>query len=243
MTTTLPKGCVLGSSVRYNSSMDLDEYSAYYWDSKSNSFKWEYTDTPARVDATDDVIERYAEMIRVSTLKNLIDEDKLRSKAVTANKRVRVIRGKKLPLGTEADCVWEGHTQYGYSAILIIDGKKIYTSTFNLEVVNPDSYLTAAHELEKRAEQAKSRAKVEMRMRVDADAQNAHCIDFKSAKHLKLEQQAWGDKNYYEAPFVGTHTFAELSVEVRQYRRNAQLETFNQDAHTLVYSTWFSIGD
>lgn len=54
-------------------------------------------------------------------------------------KLVRVVRGRKLPRGTEGEIFWMGSTAYGPSiGLRLIDGSKVFTSPNNVEVLSID---------------------------------------------------------------------------------------------------------
>lgn len=48
--------------------------------------------------------------------------------------KVKVVRGRKLPIGTTGEIFWVGDNGYGESAgLLLADGQKVFTATRNLE--------------------------------------------------------------------------------------------------------------
>ena len=69
----------------------------------------------------------------------------------------RVVRGKKVPLGTEGTCVWLGETKYGLRVGLKVEGQAetVWTAAGNVEAVRPDEAFTAAVDAAKSAETEK----------------------------------------------------------------------------------------
>jgi hypothetical protein len=55
---------------------------------------------------------------------------------IRRGKDVRVIKGRKIPIGTEARVFWLGQTKYGVSVGLeLADGRRLFTAIANLEVI------------------------------------------------------------------------------------------------------------
>ena len=52
---------------------------------------------------------------------------------VRVGTKVRVIRGRKIPIGTEAVARWVGKTQYGHRIGFDLDGQRVYTDLRNVE--------------------------------------------------------------------------------------------------------------
>lgn len=60
-------------------------------------------------------------------------------KKLDYHKLVRVVRGRKLPIGTEGEIFWMGNTKFGPSiGLRLIDGEKVFTSPRNVEVISLD---------------------------------------------------------------------------------------------------------
>lgn len=63
-------------------------------------------------------------------------KDKEEAATIRLHKLVRVVRGRKVPIGTEGEVFWMGDSGYGMSVGLrLIDGKKVFTSIKNVETV------------------------------------------------------------------------------------------------------------
>lgn len=52
-----------------------------------------------------------------------------------AGKLVRVVKGRKLPHGTEGTVVFNGHGRFGRFVVLSVEGREIVVSQSNVEVV------------------------------------------------------------------------------------------------------------
>ena len=110
-------------------------------------------------DATPEVKAEYDAWRKVQEMERLhqvaLYEDRSRTEAIelekitpTKGKMVKVVRGRKVAIGTFGKVFWYGKTPYGQSVGLIINGKdKVFTSAHNVEVV-PDN-LTLVENLAK----------------------------------------------------------------------------------------------
>ena len=68
-----------------------------------------------------------------------------------AGRRVLVVRGRKVPVGTEGTSFWYGDTQYGYRVgIELKDGTKVFTAANNVEVVDNLKLLEHLSELQEK---------------------------------------------------------------------------------------------
>lgn len=66
-------------------------------------------------------------------------KDKEEAKIIRLHKVVKVVQGRKVPIGTEGEVFWMGDSGYGMSVGLrLIDGKKVFTAMKNVEVVQLD---------------------------------------------------------------------------------------------------------
>lgn len=140
------KGCVLRVFER-NFFDDSDFYVEVY-DEETNSIKtieyattrfWTYNNH-ARVDATDEVIKKVRELqypLYTSILKaNAMDE----LKKVKVGSKVRVVSGRKVPIGTEGTVVSTDTFKYGYKTVTQIyfktEENRLYKSyTSNVEAI------------------------------------------------------------------------------------------------------------
>lgn len=62
------------------------------------------------------------------------------AKEINYHKVVKVIRGRKVPIGTVGEVMWMGNSGYGESVGLrLLDGKVVFTAKRNVEVVSLDT--------------------------------------------------------------------------------------------------------
>lgn len=67
------------------------------------------------------------------------NKDKEEAERISMHKLVRVVRGRKVPKGTEGEVFWMGDSGYDMSVGLrLIDGKKVFTAMKNVEAVQLD---------------------------------------------------------------------------------------------------------
>ncbi len=79
--------------------------------------------------------DQVADMNRIIKAK----KDKEEAATIRMHKMVRVVRGRKVPIGTEGEVFWMGDSGYGMSVGLrLIDGKKVFTAMKNVETVQLD---------------------------------------------------------------------------------------------------------
>lgn len=62
------------------------------------------------------------------------EKEKRKQLEVTPGKFLKVIKGRKIPIGTISKCFWTGSTRFGDSVGLIVNGKKVFTSKNNVVV-------------------------------------------------------------------------------------------------------------
>lgn len=138
---TTHKGLVLDLG-EYNGYDDSDFY-AVVWNWEKNAPEriqyattrgWSYPNG-AKVDATPEVIAAYAKYLETVREKERIRRAEIEKKTVRKGKTVKVVRGRKLPIGTVGLCFWTGATKFGYSVgIETPEGRK-FTALGNVEVV------------------------------------------------------------------------------------------------------------
>ena len=102
-----------------------------YWTDLGYSEGW------AQVDAPAEVIQAYREMKREE--QRVRDEAAYRTSLVRGAK-VRVVAGRKIPVGTEAEVFWFGPCKFSYGkktnvGLLLESGEKVFTSKSNVERV------------------------------------------------------------------------------------------------------------
>lgn len=66
-------------------------------------------------------------------------KDEEEARTVRLHKTVRIVKGRKFPIGTVGQVFWMGQTKFGWSVGLrFIDGTKGFTALHNVEVENVD---------------------------------------------------------------------------------------------------------
>jgi hypothetical protein len=67
------------------------------------------------------------------------EEMKREAEEISMHKLVRVVKGRKVPKGTEGEVFWIGFTKFGRSVgIRLLDGTKVFTSFENVKAVSLD---------------------------------------------------------------------------------------------------------
>ena len=127
----------------WNDSMaEYYPYASVTYVNQGGEIRW----TTIRVDAfLEPSQEREFEVIpdadQVADLARVIKarQDKEEAETVRLHKQVHVVRGRKVPIGTEGDVFWMGDSGYGMSVgIRLICGKKVFTALRNVETVQLD---------------------------------------------------------------------------------------------------------
>lgn len=183
------KGAVLALGER-NYYDDSDFY-AVVWDEAAGKIREiEYGTTRfagggnAIIDATDEVRAKADDYLVRWALEKLIRDDKADARRVAKGKRVRVVKGRKVKIGTEGLVFYMGERSYGYGSratrigIALDDDEMeretrerrdgstytvsrhknvVWTYLHNVEVIDPASYETPVEELRKYAERARGR--------------------------------------------------------------------------------------
>ena len=112
----------------------------------------------AEVDATEEVkqaAEKWLEKWAFEQFATVAAED---ARKPEKGKQVRVVRGRKVPHGTEGVLFWLGEKTYGRNKVttagirLLEDGSVVFTNIANLEVVDPENYLDSLAEIQERAQ-------------------------------------------------------------------------------------------
>ena len=70
-------------------------------------------------------------------LQEKLEKQRLEEERLDFNKTVRVVKGRKIPIGTEGEIVWMGFDSFGKKRVglRLLDGKKVYTAATNVKVV------------------------------------------------------------------------------------------------------------
>ena len=115
---------------------------------------WTYPNR-CNVDATPEVIAKATEYFRKGYEEKLRRISKEQSSSPTYGKRVRVVRGRAVPKGTEGEVFWtrEQATCMGLKVevvrvgIRLDHGTRQFVNAKNVEVINPDQYLMPEYKI------------------------------------------------------------------------------------------------
>lgn len=141
-------GCVLAAG-EHNYYDDSDFYAVVWDDAKNGPREVEYASTrgwtyanSATMDATDEVKAAYAAWHRAQAARRQAEWEAAEAKTLRLGKTVKVVKGRKIEIGTVAEIVWIGEDKYNsdrwttkYRVALLIDGARVFTSADNVEVV------------------------------------------------------------------------------------------------------------
>lgn len=112
---------------------------------------WSYPCYGSYKDATPEVMAKYQAWKTAREEEARINHDIEQSKLPKWGREVRIIKGRKHPLGLTGDVFWTSepeHSRYNPFAIptasrigvRLADGNRIFIAATNLEVINPDRY-------------------------------------------------------------------------------------------------------
>jgi hypothetical protein len=208
------EGAVLGTWER-NGYDDSDFY-ALVWDGEKvtsvmygTARGWTYHNG-ASVDATDEVKDLAAAWLAADGMKRYREADLAEAVDVAVGKRVRVIKGRKVPKGTEGVIGWLGEDQYSGSRygtwgptkrrirLDSDDGEKTFIAAGNVEVIDPGQYLMSEGDLAaKEADWAKS-------LRGHGNYVGAY---------RAVEAELLRGRSYHDAPDMTGEQWAELEAE------------------------------
>ncbi len=108
----------------------------------------------AFVDATPEVVARYATWLveqaakREAAAREASKERALRELSeISRGREVKVVKGRKVPVGTAGQVFWYGQTQYGWRVgFTTAAGEKHFTAASNVEVVVPGAEVARVEE-------------------------------------------------------------------------------------------------
>lgn len=117
------------------------------WDDLTASVKDVWGDN-AVIDAPADIIAKATDwkiddllQLRKLDFAREVDAAKAKAQSIARDKMLRVVSGRKIAKGIEAQCFWYGETKWGFSVGLqMADGSRQFTSANNVEVINPERY-------------------------------------------------------------------------------------------------------
>lgn len=127
---------------------DSDFYMHYWDESEQRPKSIQFASTRgycgaamgSSVDATPEVMAKYnaweKEQTRLKWERYETEKREREAKDPTFGKPIRVIRGRKVAIGTTGEVFWRGESQYGERVgIRLADGSKVFTAITNVEVI------------------------------------------------------------------------------------------------------------
>jgi hypothetical protein len=150
---------------------DDSDFVAVVYDEATDSLKhieyastrgWTYMNG-ATVDATEEVQAKAREVVRRETFRDVTFAAAAAAKTPEVGKTVRVVKGRKVPVGTQGTVVWKGESAYGKSrygtwgkttyrvGVKDAEGTVHFTAADNVTVVDPQEYMPAWSDMEARA--------------------------------------------------------------------------------------------
>ena len=124
---------------------------------------WTYPCYGSRPDATPEAAKAATEYLRKRYLESLKLQNTENARKPEFGRLVRVVKGRKVPVGTKGEVCWVGKSDYGKSrfgtwgklrervGIRLQDGSKVFTDAANVEVLLPETYEAPVEELVRRA--------------------------------------------------------------------------------------------
>jgi hypothetical protein len=90
----------------------------------------------AVVDATPEVVAQAAALKAAEAAAAEKAAEEREAARIERGRKLRVVRGRKVPIGTEGECSWYGQTQYGARVgIRDLQGNVVFTAASNVVVV------------------------------------------------------------------------------------------------------------
>lgn len=134
------EGCVLG--LVEENHPEYSDFFAVVWDEETQTvFKDWYGTTLcasmgwAKVDATPEVIEKANAYMRPIVRECLREKIEARLSAIKAYKTVKVVKGRKVPIGTVAQVKRVVEARYGTCVVIEVNGTDTLISAGNVQVV------------------------------------------------------------------------------------------------------------
>lgn len=155
------EGCVLNTWER-NGSWDSDFYATVWDEEQGEVIDFEYDTTrcggggSAEIDATDEVLNKvfqYYMNREAETFDKYVNAE--RAKYYGKGDAVRVIRGRKVKVGTVGKCFWRGKTYNRYSRMtedrmgIEVNGERLFLSAENCEHAEWETRMLTGAEREK----------------------------------------------------------------------------------------------
>lgn len=148
---------------------DDSDFFARVWDGEkvievqyATTRGWTYANS-AEVDATPEVQAAAAEYLRKQAVERLLAQSAAEARTVEKGKTVVVVKGRKVPIGTEGVVFWKGIDKFKSNHYVTAyrigfkdaDGETHWTAESNVEVIAPESYEMTAEEAEARVPQVR----------------------------------------------------------------------------------------
>lgn len=148
---------------------DDSDFFARVWDGEkiinveyATTRSWTYANG-ATIDATPEVIAAASEWQRKVLVSDLLAQSAAKARAIETGKAVVVVKGRKVPIGTEGIVFWKGIDKFKsnhYSTAYRIgfkdaEGETHWTAESNVEVIAPESYEITAEEAEAQVPQVR----------------------------------------------------------------------------------------
>lgn len=96
---------------------------------------WTYPCYASRPDATPEIMAAYRAWHDAKCERARLAEEERRAKTPDRGKVVRVVRGRKVPIGTQGLCTWIGASKFGVRVGIDTAQGRVFTAVANVEVV------------------------------------------------------------------------------------------------------------
>lgn len=96
----------------------------------------------ATVDATKEVIEKATAWLSIWWLDQLTDQEEREVLVPRVGRTVKVVKGRKVVIGTEGKVFWYDKGRYGRMRVgfVVAEGVELWTDAANVEVLNPEQH-------------------------------------------------------------------------------------------------------
>jgi len=157
-------------SIREHNGYNDSDFYATVWDDEKGVISIEYATTRAytydnwaKVDATDEVREKARRWQHDRVYELELEEQRERnveeSHQPMKGRMVRVVKGRKVPIGTTGEVFWFGEGTWGPRVgFHDADGETFWTAASNVEVIDPDQYLASEGTINERAAERAARS-------------------------------------------------------------------------------------
>ena len=131
-------------------------YGGYHWGGATSGDK-----VTVGIDASPEVRAKAVAYLTRMHLSRWFGQQIVEAKTIRKGKTVKVVRGRKVPVGTVAQVFWMGEGKFGLRLGLKVtpESEALWTAGTNVEVLDPEDYLP---EIEDGRADAEQRAQQEM---------------------------------------------------------------------------------